>query len=67
MQVGGGVRNDLVETRVQPIAAPEVLESEDAGTMCEEQEGGQGTKDRGEDVMPGRAIWAAPREEVSFL
>lgn len=33
-----------METGVQPIAAPEVLGSEDAGRMCEEQEGGQGTQ-----------------------
>lgn len=53
----GVVRNGLVETGVQPIAAPEVLGSEGAGRMCEEQEGGQGTQRmEGRDVTEPRRV-----------
>lgn len=59
---------------MQPVAAPEVLESEGAGWMCEEQEGGQGTQRiEGRDATEPRRVrghlghsWRGG-EEVSFL
>ena len=42
---------------MQPVAAPEVLGSEGAGRMCEEQEGGQGTqKIEGRDATEPRRV-----------
>lgn len=53
---------------MQPAATPEVLGSEGARRMCEEQEGGQGTQRvEGRDVTEPRrpgATWAGPREEM---
>lgn len=43
-EVGGEVRRGLAETRVQLGATAEVLESEHAGWVCEEQGGGEGTR-----------------------
>lgn len=59
---------------MQPVAAPEVLESEGAGRMCEEQEGGQGTQRiEGRDATELHRVrghlgcsWREG-EEVSFL